>query len=52
MPAKGVPILTKCRVKLDRLYAAIDQTLKKLSEHLAIAQPAWPNTFARYVNII
>src|SRR5262249_27975935 len=33
-------ILTKRCVKLDRLYAAVDQTLKKLSEHLGIAQPA------------
>jgi len=33
-------ILNKRRVKLDRLYAAVDETLKKLSEHLGIAQPA------------
>lgn len=28
------------RVKIDRLYAAVDQTLQKLAEHLGIAQPA------------
>jgi hypothetical protein len=33
-------ILSAHRVKLDRLYAAVDQTLKKLTDHLGIAQPA------------
>jgi DNA-binding transcriptional ArsR family regulator len=33
-------ILNSRRVKIDRLYAAVDRTLQKLAEHIGIAQPA------------